>query len=111
VLAEALTLGRKGGLDWATMLDVIGESVAASPYVKYNLAPLRSRDFTPLFSTDQMVKDANLICEAGAGVGVPLAIGEAMRQHFLDAQAAGHGADNLTAAILELEAKIGLGEP
>src|SRR5690606_22449401 len=63
VLAEALTLGRKGGLDWATMLDVIGESAAASPYVKYNVAPLKARSFAPLFSADQMVKDSNLICD------------------------------------------------
>jgi 3-hydroxyisobutyrate dehydrogenase-like beta-hydroxyacid dehydrogenase len=111
VLAEALTLGRKGGLDWQTMLDVISESAAASPYVRYNTAPLKARDFKPLFSIDQMVKDSNLICEAGAGVSVPLAIGEAMRRHYLDTQAAGHGADNMTAAILELEARVGLGEP
>ena len=111
VLAEALTLGRKGGLDWATMLDVIGESAAASPYIKYNVEPLKARSFAPLFSTDQMVKDSNLICEAAEGVGVPLTIGEAMRQHYLDSQAAGHGADNMTATILGLEAKAGLGEP
>lgn len=111
VLAEALTLGRKGGLDWTTMVDAISESAAASPYIKYNTEPLKARDFSPLFSTDQMVKDSNLICDAGAAVGVPLTIGEAMRQHFLDARSAGHGKINLTAAILELESKVGLGEP
>ncbi len=111
VLAEALTLGRKGGLDWATMIDVIAESAAASPYVKYNAEPLKARDFAPLFTTGQMVKDANLICEAGEAVGVPLTIGEAMRQHFLDTQAAGHNDKNLTAALLVVEEKAGLGEP
>jgi 3-hydroxyisobutyrate dehydrogenase-like beta-hydroxyacid dehydrogenase len=111
VLAEALTLGRKGGLDWQAMLDVISESAAASPYVKYNTEPLKARDFAPLFSTDQMVKDANLICDAATGVGVPLAVGEAMRRHYLDTQADGFGDDNMTATILELEKKIGLGEP
>lgn len=111
VLAEALTLGRRGGLDWTTMLDVISESAVASPYIKYNTEPLKDRNFAPLFSTDQMVKDSNLICAAGASVGVPLPIGEAMRDHYLDTQAAGHGAENMTAAILELESKIGLGEP
>lgn len=110
VLAEALTLGRKGGLDWATMIDVIGESAAASPYVKYNVAPLKARDFSPLFSADQMVKDSNLICDAARNVGVPLAIGEAMRTHYVET-AADHGPENMTAAILNLESKIGLGEP
>ena len=108
VLAEALTLGRKGGLDWQQMLDVIGSSAAASPYIKYNLEPLKARDFTPLFTTEQMVKDSRLICEAGAGVGVPMPIGNAMLQTFEDAVAAGYGQNNLTAAIKMIETKSGL---
>ena len=110
VLAEALTLGRKGGLDWEQMLDVIGESVAASPYVRYNLEPLKARDFSPLFSTEQMVKDSKLICDAGTEAGVPLAIGSVMLQTFLDTAEAGYGEENLTAAIRLLEQRAGLKE-
>jgi len=108
VLAEALTLGRKGGLDWAQMIDVIGASVAASPYIQYNVEPLKARDFSPMFSTEQMVKDSRLISDAGASAGVPLAIGDAMLQTFLDTAEAGHGEDNLTAAIKLLEQRAGL---
>lgn len=108
VLAEALTLGRKGGLEWEQMLDVIGASVAASPYVQYNLAPLKARNFSPLFSTEQMVKDSKLICDAGDSAGVPLAIGGAMLQMFMDTVEAGYGEDNLTAAIKLLEQRSGL---
>ncbi len=108
VLAEALTLGRKGGLDWQQMLDVIGSSAAASPYIKYNLEPLKARDFTPLFTTEQMVKDSRLICGAGAGVDVPMPIGNAMLQTFEDTVAAGYGQENLTAAIKLIEGKAGL---
>jgi len=110
VLAEALTLGRKGGLDWDQMIDVIGVSAAASPYIQYNVAPLKARDFSPLFSTDQMVKDSRLICDAGANAGVPLAIGDAMLQTFLGTAEAGYGEDNLTAAIKLLEQRSGLDE-
>lgn len=110
VLAEALTLGRKGGLDWAQMIDVIGVSAAASPYIQYNVAPLKARDFSPQFSTEQMVKDSRLICEAGASAGVPMAIGDAMLQTFLDTVEAGYGEDNLTAAIKLLEQRSGLDE-
>lgn len=110
VLAEALTLGRKGGLDWAQMLDVIGVSAAASPYVQYNLAPLKARDFTALFTTEQMVKDSRLICDAGKETGVPMAIGDAMLAMFEETVAAGYGDENLTAAIKLLEGKAGLGE-
>jgi len=110
VLAEALTLGRKGGLDWEQMLDVIGVSAAASPYIQYNLDPLKARDFTALFTTEQMVKDSRLICEAGAASDVPMAIGNAMLQIFEDTIEAGYGQENLTAAIKLLEGKAGLGE-
>jgi 3-hydroxyisobutyrate dehydrogenase-like beta-hydroxyacid dehydrogenase len=110
VLAEALTLGRKGGLDWEQMLDVIGVSAAASPYIKYNLDPLKARDFSALFTTEQMVKDSTLICDAGTNAGVPMAIGQAMLKIFEDTIKAGYGQENLTAAIKLLEGKAGLGE-
>jgi 3-hydroxyisobutyrate dehydrogenase-like beta-hydroxyacid dehydrogenase len=108
VLAEALTLGRKGGLDWAQMIDVIGVSAAASPYIQYNVAPLKARDFTPQFTSEQMVKDSRLICDAGASAGVPMAIGDAMLQTFVSTVEAGYGEDNLTAAIKLLEQRAGL---
>lgn len=110
VLAEALTLGRKGGLDWEQMIDVIGVSAAASPYIQYNVAPLKARDFTPQFTSEQMVKDSRLISEAGASAGVPMAIGNAMLQTFQDTVDAGYGEDNLTAAIRLLEQRAGLDE-
>lgn len=110
-LAEALTFGRKGGLDWNVMLDVIGDSVVASPIVKYSLPPLKARNFSPAFSTDLMNKDMGLICEAAANVGVPTDIGDAVRRLYIATAEGGQGADNLTAAIRQLERQIGLGEP
>ncbi len=110
-LAEALTFGRKGGLDWHVMLNVIGDSVVASPLIKYSLPPLKARDFSPAFSTDLMTKDMGLICEAAAGVGVPTEIADAVRQLYLATVAGGQGADNLTAAIRQIERQVGLGEP
>ena len=110
VLAEALTLGRKGGLDWEQMIDVIGVSAAASPYIQYNVVPLKARDFSAQFTSEQMVKDSRLICDAGASAGVPMAIGGAMLKTFEDTVEAGYGEDNLTAAIKLLEQRSGLDE-
>ena len=110
VLSEALSLGRKGGLDWEQMLDVIGVSAVASPYIQYNLEPLKARDFSPLFTTEQMVKDSRLICDAGGNADVPMAIGHAMLKIFEDTIEAGYGEENLTAAIKVLERRSGLDE-
>ena len=110
-LAEATTFGRKGGLDWNVMLDVIGDSVVASPIVKYSLPPLKARDFSPAFSSDLMTKDMGLICEAATSVGVPTDIADAVRRLYFATVKGGQGADNLTAAIRQLERQVGLGEP
>jgi 3-hydroxyisobutyrate dehydrogenase-like beta-hydroxyacid dehydrogenase len=75
MMGEALALARKGGIGWEAMLDLIGESVVASPLVKYKLEPLRRRDFTPAATSALVLKDLDLMVEAArqAGVQVPLA--------------------------------------
>jgi 3-hydroxyisobutyrate dehydrogenase-like beta-hydroxyacid dehydrogenase len=75
MMGEALALARKGGIGWEAMLDLIGESVVASPLVKYKLEPLRRRDFTPAATSALLLKDLDLMVEAArqAGVAVPLA--------------------------------------
>jgi 3-hydroxyisobutyrate dehydrogenase-like beta-hydroxyacid dehydrogenase len=82
LLAEALTLGKKGGLDWTEMLTVIGDSVAASPLIKYKLEPLKRRDFSAAFSSAQMLKDMSLVVKAGDTVGVPMAAASLVREQF-----------------------------
>lgn len=91
LLGEALTLGRKGGLDWAQMLNVIGDSVVASPLIKYKLEPLRERNFAAAFSAMQMLKDMSLVVDAGRDAGVPMAAATLVRDQF-GAYASGDGA-------------------
>jgi 3-hydroxyisobutyrate dehydrogenase-like beta-hydroxyacid dehydrogenase len=75
MVGEALALARKGGIAWDALLDLVAESVVASPLVKYKLEPLRRRDFTPAATSSLLVKDLELIVEAArqAGIEVPLA--------------------------------------
>jgi len=75
MMGEALALASKGGIDWNTMLDVIGDSVVASPLVKYKLEPLRKRDFTPAATGALVLKDLEVMIEAArqAGLDLPLA--------------------------------------
>jgi 3-hydroxyisobutyrate dehydrogenase-like beta-hydroxyacid dehydrogenase len=75
MLAETLALAGKGGISWEAMLDLIGESVVASPLVKYKLDPLRRRDFTPAATSGLLLKDLDLMIEAArqAGLELPLA--------------------------------------
>jgi 3-hydroxyisobutyrate dehydrogenase-like beta-hydroxyacid dehydrogenase len=100
LVAEALTLGRKGGLDWDTMLTVLGDSVAASPLVKYKLEPLRRRDFAAAFSASQMLKDMSLVAGAGAAAGVDMPAARLVRDRFTT-YATGENANKDFFAIVE----------
>jgi 3-hydroxyisobutyrate dehydrogenase-like beta-hydroxyacid dehydrogenase len=75
MMGETLALAQKGGIGWEAMLDLLGESVVASPLVKYKLEPLRRRDYTPTATGALVLKDLDLIVETArqAGVEVPLA--------------------------------------
>lgn len=108
MLAEALTLGRKGGLAWADMWQVLGASAVASPIVKAKSAQLSQRDFTPTFTVEQMLKDLTLILGAGADSHVPLPQTALTFQLMQAALAQGDGQDDYAAIIKAVEHSAGL---
>lgn len=108
MLAEALTLGRKGGLAWADMWQVLGASAVASPIVKAKSAQLSQRDFTPTFTVEQMLKDLTLILGAGADSHVPLPQTALTFQLMQAALAQGDGQDDYAAIIKTVERSAGL---
>lgn len=108
MLAEALTLGRKGGLDWQAMWQVLTASAVGSPILKAKSAQLSQRDFTPTFTVEQMIKDLDLILGAGAAHQVPL-LQTAMTQKLMYAAVAqGHALDDYAAIIKVIEQGAGL---
>lgn len=108
MLAEALALGRKGGLAWGDMWQVLGASAVASPIVKAKSAQLSQRDFTPTFTVEQMIKDLMLILGAGADSHVPLPQTALTFQLMQAALAQGDGQDDYAAIIKTVERSAGL---
>ena len=108
MLAEALALGRKGGLRWDDLWTVIGASAVASPIVKAKAPQLAHRDFTPTFTVAQMVKDLGLIVDAAADVHVPVPQTAATLQLMHAAIAQGDGGDDYAAIIKAVERAAGL---
>jgi 3-hydroxyisobutyrate dehydrogenase-like beta-hydroxyacid dehydrogenase len=106
MLAEALVLGEKGGLDWSEMLSVIGQSVVASPLIGYKLEPLKARDFSPAFSGSQMLKDMDLVVKTAETNGLTLPLAELVRMTFQAMQESGHADLDFFAAVKVLEEKI-----
>lgn len=109
MLAEGLTLGRKGGLDWKDMWEVLCASAVASPILKAKSAQLGERDFTPTFTVPQMLKDLDLILGEGAASQVPLAQTAMTRQLMVAALAQGDAQEDYATIIKVAERSAGLG--
>lgn len=103
MLAEALTLGRKGGLDWQAMWQVLTASAVASPILKAKSVQQAQRDFTPTFTVEQMIKDLDLILGAGSAVHAPLQQTAMTRRLMQEAQSRGLGQEDYAAILKVLE--------
>jgi 3-hydroxyisobutyrate dehydrogenase-like beta-hydroxyacid dehydrogenase len=82
MMKEALALGTQGGIGWEKMLELIGESVVASPVVKYKLDPVRRHDYTPTATTSLVLKDVDLMIAAAKAQGLDLPLAAEMQKIF-----------------------------
>ena len=108
MLAEALSLGSKGGLAWTDLWQVIGASAVASPIVKAKAVQLSQRDFTPTFTVPQMLKDIDLILAEGNALQVPLLQTAMTRQMMQSALAQGWAEQDYAAIIKVVEQSAGI---
>jgi 3-hydroxyisobutyrate dehydrogenase len=108
MLAEGLTLGRKGGLDWQDMWQVLCASAVGSPILKAKSVQLAQRDFTPTFTIEQMIKDLDLIVGTAREVHAPLPQTAATLQLMHAAMAHGDALDDYAAIIKAVERSAGL---
>jgi 3-hydroxyisobutyrate dehydrogenase-like beta-hydroxyacid dehydrogenase len=90
ILGEALVLGERGGLTPGQMMDVIVESAAASPLMKYKRDMIAQMDFTPAFSVAQMMKDFTLITEVGRDKQIPMFVANLILQQYMAAANVGY---------------------
>jgi 3-hydroxyisobutyrate dehydrogenase-like beta-hydroxyacid dehydrogenase len=91
LLAEALVLARKGGMDIQTIMDVVSESAIASPLIQYKRGAITTGDYTAAFSASQMLKDFDLIQQSAAATSCDLPLILSIRNVYRDAVARGHG--------------------
>jgi 3-hydroxyisobutyrate dehydrogenase-like beta-hydroxyacid dehydrogenase len=108
LLAEALALGRKGGLDWSTMLDALVQSAIGSPWLKIKADFLQRRDFTPTITVREQMKDLGLILGAADASAVPLALTALTRGLMQSTVADGFGDEDFIAVVKHLERVSGL---
>lgn len=89
--AEALALGRKAGVDGATLLEILTGS-AASSWMLADRGPRMLQDDPPVTSAvDIFVKDLGIALAAGRGANTALPLAAAAHQMFLAESGSGNG--------------------
>lgn len=104
--AEAMTLATTAGVDPGQMSEIIEHSGAQNRYASMKAAPYRSRDFSPAFSLKWAAKDAALITEAAATLGVPTPLTARCAELLAEGVAAGFGEDDLVGYVRVIEAAV-----
>ena len=72
ILAEALALGEKAGIDRKRLAEVLGETAVVSPAQRGKLANAVANEFPSTFPVRLMYKDFNLILAHAAALAVPM---------------------------------------
>lgn len=111
IVAEALTFGEKGGVDWIKMLDGLGGSVVASPLIGYKVQPLKERKFPPTFTASQLAKDFELALTTGRSLSVPMPITSTVSQFLGIMKATGRGELDAWSILFLMEELAGLKKP
>jgi len=106
--AEALTFGERGGMDWNQMIDIISNSVVASPLIGYKAQMLKDRNFAPAFTIDQMAKDFDIALEMGKALNLPMPVTVLARQFFGMMKAKGKGNLDFFGLVLLMEELSGI---
>ena len=89
--AEALTFGKRGGLEWNQMVDLINNSVVGSPLIGFKVQLLKEREFPPAFTAAQMAKDFDLALHTGRSMDIPMPITAFTRELYGAMKATGKG--------------------
>ncbi len=107
-MAEALTLGRKAGLDWNTMLDTLGQSTLSSPWLRAKVGLMKARDFSPTMTSRLIMKDIDLILSAAKHNEVPMPLTSATRQLIQALVGEGYADEDYMALIKLAEKQSGV---
>jgi 3-hydroxyisobutyrate dehydrogenase len=102
LMSEALVLGEAAGVAREELLEVMGDSAAGAPFVKYKTEPLLRDDFSATFTTALMEKDIDLILDAAEENGAELPLARELKALLRAASDAGYADADFMALFLYL---------
>jgi 3-hydroxyisobutyrate dehydrogenase len=97
--AEAMALALRAGADPAQVYEVICNSAGASWMFANRVPHILAGDYTPLSAVNIFVKDLGIVLDYAHRSVFPLPLSATAHQMFMQAAAAGHGADDDSAVI------------
>jgi 2-hydroxy-3-oxopropionate reductase len=102
-LAEALTLGKKAGLDRDLLLTALAGGLAGSKCLEQKRANYVANTYNPGFKVDLHFKDLGLIMESARELGVPLPTTAVVQELFNALRVKGRGGLDHSGVITLLE--------
>jgi 2-hydroxy-3-oxopropionate reductase len=102
-LAEALTLGKKAGLDRELLLTALAGGLAGSRCLDQKKPNYLSNTYNPGFKVDLHYKDLGLIMESARALGVPLPATAVVQELFSALRVKGRGGLDHSGIITLLE--------
>lgn len=109
LLAEAMVLGVKAGIEPRALYEVLRSSSARSNTLE-RVVPghFLPRDFRAAATVDMIMKDLQCALEVARTMGMSLTLPSVALERFADAVAAGHAQDDIASVILPIESKAGV---
>jgi 3-hydroxyisobutyrate dehydrogenase-like beta-hydroxyacid dehydrogenase len=112
LMEEALTLAEAGSVEPRTLLEVMANSAAGSPFIRYKMEPLPlpllAGDHSATFTTEMMRKDLDLVGDFARGHDLPLPLVATLSEAIDEAIAAGHADRDFMALYLSLKRRAQL---
>jgi 3-hydroxyisobutyrate dehydrogenase-like beta-hydroxyacid dehydrogenase len=109
LLAEATTLGEKGGIAPAALVDMLADTLFGSPIVKGYGPRLAAGRYLPAgFTVPLGLKDAELALEAARELRAPLPAAAVVRDHLIGALARGRESWDWSALATAVRESAGL---
>jgi 3-hydroxyisobutyrate dehydrogenase-like beta-hydroxyacid dehydrogenase len=107
-LFEGLTLGRKGGLPFEAMLEVLTSGALSSALLKMKATAVKDRNFEPSFSVKHMAKDLYLAVQEAHRQGIGLPQLSTLHAYYESALAQHLGEEDFAALIKVTERLSGI---
>jgi len=96
---EAMALGMRAGADPQQLYEVICNSAGMSWMFQNRVPHILEGDYRPLSAVNIFVKDLGIVLDAARKLTHPLPLASAAHQMYMQAAAAGHGAEDDSAVI------------